>query len=71
MTKIEKMRRYIERTGVKYSLASPYNMTFGEMLELRHMEDIGVALGLAFDYGRAKGERSARAAAKAEGRAHT
>mgnify|MGYP007033825649 CR=1 FL=1 len=26
MTKIAEMRRYIERTGVKYSLASPYNV---------------------------------------------
>lgn len=69
MDTIEKIKRYIERTGVKYSLASPYNMTFGEMRELRRMEDMGVALGLAFDYGRAKGERSARAEQKRRARA--
>lgn len=69
MTEMEKMRRYIERTGVKYSLASPYNMTLEEMWELRRMEDIGVAFSLAFDYGRAKGERSARAEQKRRARA--
>jgi len=66
MDTIEKIKRYIERTGVKYSLAAPYQMNLGEMFALAHLsrEDVIGAICLAFDYGRAKGERSARAATK-------
>ena len=66
MTEIQKIKRYIERTGVKYSTGSPYQMDFADMSGLRHMagDDLIGALCLAFEYGRAKGERSARAAQK-------
>lgn len=64
MSEIEKMKRYIERTKVKFSIASPYNMYFSDMLALRHSDDIGWALSLAFDYGRAKGYRAAKAEVK-------
>lgn len=68
---IEKIKKYIKRTGVKYKDATPYQMNMGEMFALAHLagEDVIGAICLAFDYGRAKGERSARATAKSEGRA--
>ncbi len=71
MDTIEKIQWYINRTGVKYKIATPYQMNLGEMFALAHLagEDVTGAICLAFDYGRAKGERSARAAAKAERRA--
>lgn len=70
MDTIEKIQGYIKRTGVKYKNATPYQMTLGEMFALAHLArgDVAGAICLAFNYGRAKGERSARAAAKAEGR---
>lgn len=37
-------------------------MNLEELFALRGMDDFGSAICLAFDYGRAKGERSARAA---------
>lgn len=68
MTEIEKIRRYIDRTGKKYPNGTPYQMNIGEMLALAHLtrEDAAGAICLAFDYGKAKGERSARAAQKRE-----
>lgn len=73
MNEIEKIKRYIERTGVKYSTGSPYQMDFADMSGLRHMagDDLIGALCLAFEYGRAKGERSARGRAEIEGRGMT
>lgn len=66
MDTIEKIQRYIERTGVKYQTGTPYQMNLGEMFALAHLsrEDVTGAICLAFDYGRAKGERSARATTK-------
>lgn len=66
MNEIEKIKRYIERTGVKYSTGSPYGMDLNDMFGLRQTanNDLIGALILAFEYGRAKGERSARAAQK-------
>lgn len=60
MTTVEKIRRYIERTGVKFPAA--YQMSVAEMLELRRMADKTPidAVCLAFMYGQAKGERYAR-----------
>lgn len=60
MTDVEKIRRYIERTGVKFPAA--YQMSVAEMLELRRMADTAPidALCLAFEYGQAKGARAAR-----------
>lgn len=59
---IDRIQKYIDRTGVKYASGSPYQMNLEELFALRGMDDFGSAICLAFDYGRAKGERSARAA---------
>ena len=66
MSSIEKIRAYIRRTGIKYDFSTPYQMSLSETLELARMskEDASGAICLAFEYGRAKGERSARAALK-------
>ena len=67
MSEIEKMRRYIERT--KMGRADNYGLVFGEVVELlRAATDTNSMfeiIALAFNYGKAKGYR----AAKAEGRA--
>lgn len=54
MTDVNKMRRYIERTGVKFP--SAYHLSMGEVTALRDI-NIYDALCLAFEYGRAKGFR--------------
>lgn len=68
MTEIEKMKRYIERTNMKLSRPTSYAMNMSETFELAHKargNNLPVdVISLAFDYGRAKGYR----AAKAEGR---
>ena len=66
MNEIEKIQRYIQLTGVEYRLGSPYQMNLGELFVLSEMDDKGAAICLAFNYGRAKGERSARAARRRE-----
>ena len=62
MTCLEKMRRYIELTGVTYSDSTPYQMYIAEMMDLRAMAKKTPmdALCLAFEYGRAKGVRAAK-----------
>ncbi len=67
METIRAITRYVERTGVNYSFATPYQMKLHEMLELGQLarESPMEAVCLAFDYGRAKGERHARAERKA------
>lgn len=64
MSEIEKMKRYIERT--KISNDDFYQMNLIEMMDLAHAaaETPVDIVCLAFDYGKAKGYR----AAKAEGR---
>ena len=62
MTEADKMRRYIERTDVKFP--SVYCMSIGELDALRGM-NIFDALTLAFEYGRAKGVRYSRKGEKA------
>lgn len=54
MTGVEKMRRYIERTGAKFPTS--YGMSMSELDALREMELLE-ALVLAFEYGQAKGFR--------------
>lgn len=71
MSEIEKMQRYIERT--KMGRADNYGLVFREVVELLHTatdtntdtNSMFEIIALAFDYGKAKGYR----AAKAEGRA--
>lgn len=67
MTDVEKIRRYIERTGVKFPAA--YDMNMGELDALRGMS-IFEALYLAFDYGRAKGYRYSGKEEKHDARKH-
>lgn len=63
MSGIEKIQRYIELTETKFIRGTPYQMHMDELLSLRHMsrEDVSDALCLAFDFGRAKGYRAAKA----------
>ena len=67
MSEIEKMKRYIKRT--KMGRADNYGLVFGETVELLHTatdtNSMFEIIALAFNYGKAKGYR----AAKAEGRA--
>ena len=65
MTEIEKSKRYIARTGVGYKDTSPYHMNLGEALALARASDNVRAISLAFEYGRAKGYRAAKAERKA------
>lgn len=67
MTEIEKMKRYIERTKFSSRAVNHYYLNWTEVGLLRDemCRDPFRALCLAFDYGKAKGYRSA----KAEGRA--
>ncbi|WP_297197484.1 hypothetical protein [uncultured Flavonifractor sp.] len=62
MTCLEKMRRYIELTGVTYSDSTPYQMNIAEMMDLRALAEQAPmdALCLAFEYGRAKGVRATK-----------
>lgn len=69
MSEIEKMERYIERTKMSASTTSLYKMNMLEAFELAYQalecRDLPIeAISLAFNYGKAKGYR----AAKAEGR---
>ena len=65
MTEIEKIKRYIARTGVGYKDTSPDHMNLGEALALARASDNVRAISLAFEYGRAKGYRAAKAERKA------
>ena len=66
MSEIEKIKRYIERTKMKTSDTGPYAMNMREAFELAHMAGVGdtlsiKAISMAFDYGKAKGYRAAKA----------
>lgn len=65
MTEIEKIQRYIARTGVEYKDTSPYHMKIGEAFALARASDNVRAVSLAFEYGRAKGFRAAMSERKA------
>ncbi len=67
MSEIEAIYRYIKLTGVKYDVNTPYQMKMHDVVALLHIssEDVIKAIMLAFDYGRAKGERHARKELKA------
>lgn len=67
MTKIEKIQRYIDRTGGNFPDGTPYQMNIDELFALIHMADgdVAGAICLAFNYGRAKGFRAAQKEAKA------
>ena len=64
MSKIEKMKWYIERTSMKK--AENYYLVYGEAVELYHSardnyDALLEVIALAFDYGKAKGYRAAKA----------
>lgn len=68
MTEIEKMQRYIERT--KLDKNDKFCMGYCEAVELgRKMKEgddsMLEAIGLIFDYGKAKGYRAAKAEVRA------
>ena len=65
MTEIEKIKRYIARTGVGYKDTSPYHMSVAEAFALADMGGEINAVSLAFEYCRAKGYRAAKAERKA------
>lgn len=64
MSEIEKMKRYIERTKMKAD--NSYQLNFLELLDLAHATEETPAeiVCLAFDYGKAKGYRAAKAEAR-------
>lgn len=68
MSEIEKMKRYIDRTGAEKGLTDKYSMRFAEIYAL--ISEAGVdgntawnVITLAFKYGKAKGYRAAKAEA--------
>ena len=68
MSEIEKMKRYIERT--KLDKSDRFHMDMVEALALAHQARGSVDLlieviTLAFNYGKAKGHRAAKAEVKA------
>lgn len=62
MSEIEKIQRYIAHSK-KFPMGTPYQMNLLEMFILADMsaESATDAVCLAFEYGRAKGYRAARA----------
>ena len=69
MTEIEKMKRYIERTKMDVKNPIQYAMNLSEAFELAKQAincgDLPVEMiSLAFDYGKAKGYRAAKAKMK-------
>lgn len=65
MSEIEKIQRYIARTGATYKDTSPYHMNFKEARALAGGNNVIGAISLAFNYGRAKGYRAAMSERKA------
>lgn len=68
MSEIEKIKRYIERT--KVSNADSYKMNVCEVFELARQAKCGVneafsVIETAFNYGKAKGYRAAKAERRA------
>lgn len=68
MSEIEKMKRYIERTPT--GREDRYCLMLSELLEIMGMGEASPdglfdAVGLAFNYGKAKGYRAAKAERRA------
>ena len=66
MSEIEKMKRYIERTNMNPEKVGLYRMSMLEAFELVKQPNGSVnlsieMLSLAFNYGKAKGYRAAKA----------
>ena len=70
MSEIEKIQRYIARTNMGIKNPLQYAMNTKEAFELSHMGRTGdtlsiEAISMAFNYGRAKGYRAAKAERRA------
>ncbi|MEY8385962.1 hypothetical protein AALC17_01555 [Oscillospiraceae bacterium 38-13] len=63
MSEIEKMKRYIERTNIKDN-SDAFCMRSRDVVTLLTYGGQADAIMLAFDYGRAKGYRAAKAEVK-------
>lgn len=60
---LEKMQQYIQQTGMDCTIKR-YSMQLNELFAMLRMDDTGMALTVAYDYGRAKGYRAAKAEMK-------
>ena len=60
MTEIEKMQKYIERTKTGIAIDSQYQMNVQEAVAASSLSPLE-AVSLAFNYGKAKGYRAAKA----------
>lgn len=68
MNEIEKIQRYIDGAANKFPAGTPYQMGIDEMFKLSDVskKDAIGALCMAFNYGRAKDYRAAKAEARRE-----
>jgi len=66
LSEIEKIERYIERTKIPRSIEIRYDMCFPEWAALCQDAHACDALYLAYTFGRAKGYRAGKKAAKLE-----
>lgn len=69
MSDIERIQRYIEKTGVSPEAVNRYCMTWNDVdalysVAIQNTNKAISALILAFNYGQAKGYRAAKAKAK-------
>ncbi len=60
---LAKIQQYIQQTGMECTIKR-YGMRLNELFAMLRMDDTGMALTIAYDYGRAKGYRAARAEMK-------
>lgn len=60
----ERIERYIERTIIPSDVSNLYDMRFDEWQALVHCNQSFNAIALAFEYGKAKGYRAAKAERK-------
>lgn len=63
MTELEKIKKYIQNTNL--NIDTNYHIRVGEIMAVGQC-DLFHAIGLAFEYGRAKGYRAAKAETKAK-----
>ena len=68
MSELEKMQRYIQLTGMEEKKSLLYSMDVRQMNELRKL-GLFEMICLAFDYGKAKGFRMAKAEVREGGAA--
>jgi len=66
MSEIERMRKYIERTGLTYKKRLHYDINVNQIFSLRDELSFFDALTMAFRYGQARGYRLAKAEVRRE-----